>query len=270
VVTDTRIIGYLRVSTVEQGDSRAGIDAQRAAIQREADHRGWTVVRYAQDVASGKTTNGRHALADAITSIEAGAASALVASKLDRVGRNTRDILNLAERAEKHGWALVVLDMGNGETLDSTTAMGTFVLTMLAAIATFERDRLSERTREALAQKRAQGVRLGRPVQLAERTRRRILRARQDGLSLAKIADGLNRDGVATAQGGARWWPTTISKVISSAIQERQIRLNHLHMRSAVRFEREDAAFRELRETRLRRASHALAAINALAPPGGA
>jgi len=270
VVSGTNVIGYLRVSTVEQGDSRAGLDAQRAAIQREADHRGWQVIRYAQDVASGKTTNGRHALRDALASIEAGEASALVASKLDRVGRNTRDILNLAERAEKQGWALVVLDMGNGETLDSTTAMGKFVLTMLAAIATFERDRLSERTREALAQKRAQGVRLGRPVKLAERTRRRVLRERQAGVSLSAISDGLNRDGVETAQGGAQWWPSTVSKVIRSAIQERVARLDAIYVRSGERIKREDEGFRELREDRLRRASRALAAINALAPSGGA
>jgi DNA invertase Pin-like site-specific DNA recombinase len=89
-------------------------------------------------------------------------------------------------------------------------------MSMFASVARFERDRISERTREALAVKRAQGVRLGRPSTLPRPTIARIVAEHDAALSLRAIADGLTRDGIATAQGGRAWYASTVRKVLAS------------------------------------------------------
>jgi DNA invertase Pin-like site-specific DNA recombinase len=114
--------------------------------------------------------------------------------------------------AQKQDWALVALDCA----VDTTTPAGEAMANVLATFAQFERRLISQRTRDALAEKRRQGVRLGRPRQLPARVVKRIVRARQRGDTLAAIAERLNRDGVATAHGGARWHPSTVSAVLQS------------------------------------------------------
>jgi DNA invertase Pin-like site-specific DNA recombinase len=87
---------------------------------------------------------------------------------------------------------------------------------VLATFAQFERRLIGQRTREALAQKKAQGVQLGRPRQLPKKVRTRIKRRRAAGKSLAAIAGELNRDEVPTAHGGARWYPSTVRAVLAA------------------------------------------------------
>jgi len=81
---------------------------------------------------------------------------------------------------------------------------------LLATFAPCERHSISQRTRAALARKRAQGVRLGRPPTMSPYVIERIRRERGAGKSLAAIANGLNADRIPTAQGGRRWYPATI------------------------------------------------------------
>jgi DNA invertase Pin-like site-specific DNA recombinase len=100
--------------------------------------------------------------------------------------------------------------------VDRTTPAGEAMANVLATFAQFERRLIGQRTREALAQKRAQGVRLGMPRQLPDKMRKRIKRRRDAGLTLQQIADELNRAGIPTAQGGTRWWPSTIRAVLAS------------------------------------------------------
>ena len=75
----------------------------------------------------------------------------------------------------------------------------------------------SQRTREGMAQRKAQGVRMGRPVVMSEETRIRITELRSQGLSLRAIAQELNETGVPTAHGGKAWHASTVSKVLVSA-----------------------------------------------------
>jgi DNA invertase Pin-like site-specific DNA recombinase len=77
-------------------------------------------------------------------------------------------------------------------------------------VAQWERRIIGQRTKEALAVKKAEGVKVGRPSVLPVSLLRRIRRERAKGKSLAAIADGLNRDGVPTAQGGKLWYPATV------------------------------------------------------------
>ena len=67
------VVGYIRVSTSEQADSGAGLEAQRAAITAEAERRGWEFVHVFEDAgASGKSMNGRAGLQEALEAVEEG------------------------------------------------------------------------------------------------------------------------------------------------------------------------------------------------------
>ncbi len=85
---------------------------------------------------------------------------------------------------------------------------------VLATFAQFERRLIAQRTREALAVKRSQGVRLGRPPTLDRKTVSRIRRERKRGKTLAAIAEGLAADRVPTAHGG-RWHAATVRAVLA-------------------------------------------------------
>ena len=98
-------------------------------------------------------------LSEALRTIEGGEADALVVAKLDRLSRSLIDFAGLIERSRRRGWAIVVLDLG----VDTTTPVGELVANVMAAVAQWERRAIGQRTREALAVRRAQGVRLGRP-----------------------------------------------------------------------------------------------------------
>jgi DNA invertase Pin-like site-specific DNA recombinase len=89
------------------------------------------------------------------------------------------------------------------------------VATLLASFAPFERWLISQRIRQALALKRVQGVRLGRPPTMSAYAIERIKRERAAGNSLTQIANGLNTDQVPTAQGGRRWHPATIRHTLN-------------------------------------------------------
>ena len=208
------IIGYVRVSTDEQADSGAGLAVQRAAIEAEAARRGWQLVAIHEDAgASGKSLNGRPGLTAALAGIEAGEASGLVVAKLDRLSRSLLDFAGLMERSQRKGWALVALDLG----VDTSTPSGEMMASVLAIFAQFERRLIGQRTRDALAVKRSQGVRLGRPRTMPESVRERIRQEREQGRSLTAIAAGLNVDGIGTAQGGCRWYPSTVRAALRAA-----------------------------------------------------
>lgn len=203
------VIGYVRVSTAEQADSGAGLEAQRASIQQAAEGRGWRLLDVFEDAGvSGKGIK-RPGLEAALRLLDAGSADALVVAKIDRLSRSLGDFTQLMERSVRKGWALVALDVG----VDTTTPNGELMVNVMATFAQFERRIIGQRTKEALAVKRQQGVRLGRPPILSNRLVRRIVAMRNGGASFAEIADHLNRKQVPTAHGGKQWYPATVRKV---------------------------------------------------------
>lgn len=206
-------IGYLRVSTGRQADSGAGIEAQRTAILAEATRRGWAAadVEFIEETASGKNAK-RPGLELARKALASGDAGALVVSKMDRLSRSLLDFASIMQEAQKQGWALIALDC----PVDLTTPMGEALAAIIATFAQLERKMIGERTRDALTEKRAAGVKLGRPRVLPDDVRRRIIAERQEKRTLRTIAAALNDDGVPTAHGGRRWYPSTVRQVLAS------------------------------------------------------
>ena len=206
------VVGYIRVSTSEQGENGLGLEAQRTAIQASCEGRGWTLLRIEEDVLSGRTL-ARPGLASALAAVRSGEAAGLVVAKLDRLSRSVVDFGRLLQEATKAGWNIVALDFG----LDLSTPQGKLVANVLMSVAEWEREIIGVRTREALAVKRASGVRLGRPRSLPRPVRARIAKLRSQGTSFAKIADELNRDAIPTAQGGKRWYPSSVRAVLRAS-----------------------------------------------------
>lgn len=211
-----RAIGYVRVSTREQAENGGSLDAQRATLEHEASRRGWHL-RIIEDAgASGKDLK-RPGLALALRLLEVGNADVLVAAKLDRLSRSVLDFANLVERSRRQGWGLVALDVG----ADTSTPQGEMLVNVMVAFAQYERRLIGQRTRDGLAVKKAQGVRLGRPPALPAWVRSRIMRERADGLSFRRIADRLNADGVPTGHGGRAWHASTVRAITLSDESQR-------------------------------------------------
>jgi DNA invertase Pin-like site-specific DNA recombinase len=210
------VLGYLRVSTEEQGESGAGLAAQRRCISIEAERRGWRDVRWIEDVASGKDRR-RPGLQLALDVLKSGEAEVLCVSKMDRLSRSLLDFTSIMGEAQKQGWALIALDC----PADTTSPTGEAMASVMTVFSQLERRLIGERTRNALAEKRAQGVQLGRRLSAAVpvEIRERILAERTAGSSYAAIARALNAEAVPTAQGGARWHSSTVRKMSMGRIE---------------------------------------------------
>ncbi len=197
-----RVVGYLRVSTAEQGRSGLGLDAQRSMVEAACTQRGWDLVDVVVDAgASGKDLD-RPGLRRVLDAIAVGEVDGLVVAKADRLTRRLADLLALVEWLDAAGAVLVALDLG----VDTSTPVGRMMQQMLGVLAEFEREKGRERTTDALAALRANGRPVSGPSvvdrpELAER----IARHRADGWTFQAIADALNADGVATLRGGSQW-----------------------------------------------------------------
>ncbi len=217
------LIGYIRVSTEEQGNARNGLEAQRAAIETFAAHKGYKVVQIVEEWASGKlNVEDRPVLAAAIKTCLKTKAT-LVVAKLDRLSREVALISHLMTTK------LDIIVVALGEEVDPV------MMHIYATFAERERAMISERTTAALAQLKAKGVRLGfhthedptaidvarangcarnadKADAFAAKMRPTIERMLDSGMSYAKVADELNTIGTKTARGG-QWAATTVANI---------------------------------------------------------
>jgi DNA invertase Pin-like site-specific DNA recombinase len=205
-------VGYARVSTGEQAESGLGLAAQRNAIKLAAESRGLTLVAIEVDEGISGTRTERAGLQAALGRIERREVGVLLVGKQDRLTRSLLHLAELLERSAREGWRLVFADTGT----DTGTDSGMLLAGIMGSVAAWERERIANRTREALAAKKAQGARLGRPVTLPDTVRRRIAKERARGRTLTAIAERLTADGVSTSQGGTRWYASTVSSVLRS------------------------------------------------------
>ena len=216
-------IGYIRVSTQDQAAEGVSLEAQRAKIEAWCAVSDYELVAVYEDAGiSGARMDGRNGLHAALKS--AGKGAALVTYSISRLARSTRDMLEIAEQLERKGADLVSLT----ERIDTTSAAGRMIFRMLAVMAEFERDVIAERTRNALAHKKATGEvyaptpfgyeavegRL-REVKSEARIVAEILKRRAAGDTLAEIAEDLNARGVPGKRGG-RWYPSTVRYLVVS------------------------------------------------------
>jgi DNA invertase Pin-like site-specific DNA recombinase len=205
------MFAYTRVSTEEQAEKRNGLEAQRAAIDAEAKRRGWDVEYRTDEGASGKYIN--EGLREVLQLLVSGQGDGLVIAKMDRLARSIINAADIIQRANEQGWSLVVLDLG----VDLTTAAGEAMAHMLAVFAQFERRLISERTKAALAARKARGEHHGRRSQAPPGVVRRIVMDRNTGLSFAKIATTLAAEGILSPAGRPTWQTSTVRRIYASA-----------------------------------------------------
>ena len=229
--TPTRVVGYIRVSTEGQADGGVSLDAQRAKLTAYCAALDLVLVAVEADAGLSAKSLERPALQRALGMLRDGQADALLVVKLDRLTRSVRDLGTLVEDYFAAGrWALLSV----ADSIDTRSAAGRLVLNVLASVAQWEREATAERTRDALAHLRSEGVRLGGAALGWEHTeavdpsgRRiiaavedeadtvaRILALKADGVSVRRIAEILAAEGRSTKAGG-RWHATTVQRVIA-------------------------------------------------------
>ena len=219
-----KVVAYYRVSTLAQGRSGLGLDAQRAAVAQFCGGRGCDVVGEFTEVESGKV-NTRPELAKAMHLAKVTGAT-LVVAKLDRLSRNVAFLAALQDSDAR----FVAADMPEANEL---------TIHIMAAVAQAERKAISRRTKEALAAAKARGVRLGNPngaaalISAGKGNGASVVAIREAAerfavdlepiladimaaghASLRTIAVELNRRGIVTRRGGA-WHPATVRDLLN-------------------------------------------------------
>lgn len=220
-------ISYLRVSTLKQGQSGLGLEAQRKAVKDYLNGGDWTVIEEVVEIESGKN-NKRPKLNEAIQLCKASGAT-LVVAKIDRLTRDAAFLLNLKDS----GIDFIAADMPEANRL---------TIGIMALVAEQEREAISKRTKEALAAAKAKGVQLGayrdgiyvggrgsRDIaKNASEARTALYRRRSveklpmiakvdpDGsLSLRAIAEKLNELSVPTISGRGSWSANSVRRLKS-------------------------------------------------------
>lgn len=204
-----KVIAYVRVSTDEQAGSGLGLAAQRHAITEEASRRDWDLL-WIEDAGVSAGSLDRPGLAHARELLSSGEADGLVVSKLDRLSRSMLDFATLMDEANRQKWSVVTLDLG----VDMTTPSGQLLANVFAAFATFERELIRQRTRDALAAAKARGQRLGRPRATPDAVVAQIVALRDSGLTVCAIAKALTLADVPTTRGADEWRPSSVRRVL--------------------------------------------------------
>jgi site-specific DNA recombinase len=231
--TDTAIaVGYVRVSTAGQAQEGVSLDAQRARLEAWAVANGRELVAVHVDAGiSGSKATNRPALQAALADV-CRRRGVLVVYSLSRLARSTKDAIAIAERLQKAGADLVSLS----ESIDTTSAAGKMVFRMLAVLAEFERDLVSERTVGAMAHLRRAGRRISGRVpfgydlagdelvpNVREQEGLELIRSmRAEGLSLRAIARELAARGIRTKDGAETWAPNVIAAIFRRDEQLRE------------------------------------------------
>jgi DNA invertase Pin-like site-specific DNA recombinase len=215
--TATKAVLYLRVSTTEQADHGVSLAAQETKLRSYCQLRELVVADVVIDagVSAGKPLASREGGKRVLELVQRRQVQAVVAFKLDRLFRNCGDCLQTTEAWDRKGIALHLVDLG-GQTLDTSSAMGRFFLTVMAGAAELERGLVVERTVSALGYKKSRGERVGTiaygsqlgddgvtllPDKGEQAVIAAVKRARNRGLSGRAIVAELARQGFVTRKG---------------------------------------------------------------------
>ncbi|MFI5399304.1 MAG: recombinase family protein [Candidatus Binatia bacterium] len=226
-------VGYVRVSTAEQATEGVSLAAQRARIAAWAEANDAGLIEVFTDAGlSGGRADNRPGLQAALDRA-CHAKAALVVYSLSRLARSTRDAIAISERLDTAGADLVSLS----EKIDTTTAAGKMVFRMLAVLAEFERDQISERTMAAMQHKRARREYTGGKAPYGWRvaadgvtlepdpTEQQVIRVavqwRARHLSLRQIGARLSAGGMPPRNGRA-WHPQGVKVILAAVASEAQ------------------------------------------------
>jgi DNA invertase Pin-like site-specific DNA recombinase len=169
------IYGYARVST----------GSQTLAAQDASLHAAGCAKVFSEKVSGSKTD--RAQLGKLLKTLDRG--DVVIVTRLDRLARSTRDLLNILDAIAKAGAGFRSL----ADTwADTTTAHGRLMLTILGGLAEFERELIKARTSEGRERAKARGVHLGRPSKLTPHQRREAIARREAGETLVEIARSYN------------------------------------------------------------------------------
>lgn len=219
---------YSRVSTERQAAEGVSLEAQSARCRAWCEALGYQLAGEFTDAGiSGKRMDNRAGLLAALDAVKR-CSGVLVVYSLSRLGRSTRDVITISEQLAVAGADLVSLT----EQISTDSAAGRMVFRLLASLAEFERDQVSERTCAALAHKRSTGYKLGGEVPFgytvagdgklhahpAEQEALGLIRSlRGKGYTLRAICTELHRKGIRTKKGGCTWHPYTVAAILRRA-----------------------------------------------------
>ena len=179
---DPRVAVYLRVSTETQIH-----DSQEAELRDYCNRRGWSNVEWYRDTASGAKQD-RRGLTDLMQKVRRGKVDIVLAIKLDRLARSLSHLAQLIAELQVNRVALVCPSQGI-DTSNSNPAAALQV-NILAAVAQFERELITERVRAGVAAAKARGVRMGRPA-TPERRKQQVLDLANQGGAAKAISQQL-------------------------------------------------------------------------------
>jgi site-specific DNA recombinase len=218
-------IGYVRVSTEDQATEGVSLDAQKAKLAAWCLANDYELSKVLVDAGlSGGRADNRPGLQAAIEEA-CKTKSALVVYSLSRLARSTKDTIAIGEKLDKAGADLVSLS----EKIDTTSAAGKMIFRMLAVMAEFEKDQISERTKMAMAHKKSKSERVGTipfgydlssdGITLVENASEQatiaiILELRSRGLSYRDIATELTNRRRLTKKAKATWIHSTVQSIL--------------------------------------------------------
>ena len=222
-----KAIGYARVSTDKQADSGVSLEAQQEKIRAMAVVQGVTLAEVIVDAGESAKSLDRPGMERLLALVDARKVDTVIIAKLDRLTRSVKDLALLLERFTRRGVALVSV----AESLDTNTAAGRLVLNIMVSVSQWEREAIGERTRDAMAHMKATRQaysptpfgfeRNGDTLATADEelgTVQQIRAWHAAGWTLRKIAGELNRLGVATKNGGAAWYASTVRRIVTNKL----------------------------------------------------
>lgn len=229
--------GYIRVSTEEQSVNGDSLDTQRSKLVAYAALYDIELVEIIEDAGISAKSLERPGLKRALGMLRDGTVDGLLVAKLDRLSRSVGDWDALVkeffnEKADKKLFSVM-------EAIDTRTATGRAMLNMVMVFAQWERETIAERTRDVLRHKASKNERTTRGkygwdvgpdgVKMARNeTEQGVIvhmsELRASGKSFRAIADDLNASGIPTKEGGKRWEPMTVSRVLSRLSQSNSVK----------------------------------------------
>lgn len=223
---ERQTVAYVRVSTEDQAENGVSLAAQTARIGAYCTAMGFDVSEVIRDAGASAKSLERSGIATILEGVRSGKIGRVVVLKLDRLTRSTRDLADLLELFAKHDAALVSVS----EHLDTESAAGRMVCSMLGVVAQWEREAIAERTSFALAHKRRQRSAYG-PTPFGFRREvdalvadaweqaalREAIRMDREGASFREIARMLTERGAKPHRGKA-WYASSVSAMLRSKI----------------------------------------------------